>query len=126
MIRAKISKIGEGKILCEALTYEYILKEIRPTSVEDGTIGTVVMNTKQTLGITKDAIPIIEQIFKEALCDGGSLGDIDWFESTGNGNWNFSWIGPIKREFTIGEEVYKARDASLVPLNTGVFVLLNE
>lgn len=102
-IIAKITLIKPDTLLFQCLSKEIIENVVYPT--EQSRIGTVVINSKNHVSITKEALPLLEDLFDSAKSDGGDLGDIDWFYS--NKGCCFSWLGLIERTFKIGEEVWK-------------------
>lgn len=101
---AKVSLI-DGNLVFESLVSEIVEKKIYPTGGDR--IGTVVTGSKEGLAIEKAAIEPLKKLFEDATPE-GSLGDIDWFISNDD-QFNFSWLGPLTRTFTPGEEVVKAR-----------------
>jgi len=89
---ARISANKDGdRLMCEALVDEDIEKKIAVTG--GSKIGTVVMDTKKHLGITRSAIKLLRDISDTAERAGGSFGSLDWYKSD-DGVYNFGWLGP--------------------------------
>ena len=58
-----------------------------------GRIGALVMDSKKHLGIEEQAIPVLQELFEKAGCDGDGFGDINWSKA-GDGRCIFGWLGP--------------------------------
>lgn len=106
-IVAKVYLNEDGLLTFEALSDEIIEDCLYPSGGDR--IGVVVIDTEKNLGIAKNAIEPLKKLFKEAVTDGGDLGDIGFFWS--EEGFCLSWIGQNKRVFQPGEEVYRAGDA---------------
>lgn len=70
-------------------------------------IGVTVLNPKENVAITKEAVPVLKELIDNSLCDGGDMGDISWdlFPDYSS----FGWIGGNKRIFKPKEKIYRAR-----------------
>jgi len=121
-ILAKITLIGKDTLKFECLSDKPVRDKIYPPG--NGRIGTVVLNSIKNLGIEKKALPVLKKLFDDAECDGGDMGDIDWFRSD-NGKGNFAWLGDPVRIFKLKDETYKARgNYYMDALHNGEFVQL--
>lgn len=54
-------------------------------------LGVVLMDSEKHLGVEKQAVPILKQLFVEAGCDGDGFGDVSWDDK-----FAFGWLGPNK------------------------------
>ena len=82
----------KGYLVIECLA-EKSAKDVCTLSIDNPScIGQVIHNTSKHLGISKEAIKLLEQVPK----GNDSLGDIDFFKSN-DGFWNFAWIGGPKK-----------------------------
>lgn len=117
-IVARVS-MENGKLVFETFSDDEIKDKLYPHG--NGRIGAVILDTEKHLGITKEALPKLKELFEKSPSSGDGLGDIDWFKSN-DGKLNFGWLGGNKRVFESGDEVYKAKGASFVE---DKFVLLD-
>ncbi len=88
-LNAKITA-HNGILICQTMA-DKSSEECVLISDTPGVIGNVYMNTKETLGISKEALEILRTLKKGR----DSIGDIDWF-ATGD-KYAFGWLGPIHR-----------------------------
>lgn len=101
--------MDDDLLTLETTTEKIVEGKLYPAG--DGRIGVVLRDSKKYLGVTKDAVPVLEDLFRRAGCDGDGFGDIDWYES---GNvFCFGWLGPNKIQWdpTTFEEADRAVDA---------------
>lgn len=110
---AKVYLNENGDLVCEALVKESIDDGIYlsgPCKTEDGRdtfrIGVSVIDPKNNVAITKDAIPVLKKLIDNSLCDGGGGGDISW--NVYSEYSSFGWFGDNKRVFKNDEQVYRA------------------
>lgn len=78
----------KGKLVIELLAQKSIANEVTTSLDTPGVFGQVIENTKEHLGVSKEAIELLKQVKKGY----DSIGDVDWFK-VDNGNYAFGWIG---------------------------------
>lgn len=74
--------------------------------------GAYVSNTRQYLGITKQAIPVFTRILENATDAGTFLGAINWFHND-DGTAIFSWLGPVKKCISITESISRRGNVAI-------------
>ena len=85
-------RLTESGLLAMETTTEKVIDDILyPFGC--GRIGVVLIDSKKHLGVEKEAVPILRKLFKASIPSGGSIGNIDWFQ-TGDGYFVFGWLGP--------------------------------
>jgi len=99
-------------IVCELVAEASIPNEVVTTIDTPGNIGQVIMNTKEHLGVSKEALELLKTVKKGH----DSLGDVDWFSTMNGAAHAFGWIGgpyaikdpktcEASRQYVIGEFV---------------------
>ena len=89
---AKIYLEGD-KIVFEALAEDDIPDKICLS--KNGRLGVVVCDTKNNLGITKEAVKVLKNIIKRADKCNDDLNVLDWWKCTDN-TYALSWMGNNK------------------------------
>jgi hypothetical protein len=84
-------------------------------------IGQAIHNTKYHLGISKQAVRLLEQVKRS----GDDLGEIDFWKCTDN-TWNFSWLGGIKRIVNPNDEECTGSNNYQVPNSSEYISIKNE
>jgi len=79
-----------GVLVCETLATASN-KDCSLSIDNPNRIGQVFMNTKETLGVSEEAIELLKKI----PIGRDSIGDVDWFESSAQGDV-FGWLGGPK------------------------------
>jgi len=87
MLHAKIVAYKDYLVF-ELLATKSIKDEVVTSIDNPNVIGQVIMGTKESLGVSKEAIELIGHV-KRCRDD---IGDIDWFKSK-DGKENFAWLG---------------------------------
>jgi len=78
----------KGRIVMELLATKSIAGEVATSLDSPSSFGQVIMNTKEHLGVSKEALELLKTVKR----GNDSLGGIDWFK-TSDGNHAFSWMG---------------------------------
>lgn len=78
----------KGRLVMELLAKISIEGAVATSLDTPGNMGQVIMNTKEHLGVSKEAL----ELLKTVKPGRDSMGDIDWF-ATSDGNHAFSWLG---------------------------------
>ena len=91
-----------GVLVCETLATASN-KDCALSIDNPGRIGQVFMNTKETLGVSEEAIELLKKI----KIGRDSIGDVDWFESV-QGDV-FGWLGGPKTIKDTADELETAR-----------------
>jgi hypothetical protein len=78
----------KGFLVFELLVKSSIDGKVTSSIDNPGTIGQIIHDTKNNLGISNEAL----QLLKTIKCSNDSIGDLDWFE-TPDGCASFGWIG---------------------------------
>lgn len=109
-IRAKITA-HNGVLIIECTEKNSTPGETHLSIDQKGVIGQVIMKTRETLGVSDEALALLKTVKRGA----DSLGDVDWWK-TNDGHTAFSWLGPMcrlmdpsdaeaSRQYIIGEYV---------------------
>ncbi len=89
----KVSKNADGHIVLETTTEDEVKDILYPAG--GSRLGPILVDSKQHLEVTKDAVPLLRKLFEDAGCDGDGFGDIEWSKSA-DGKYIFGWLGPNK------------------------------
>jgi len=113
----------DTKPLIRVLSYKGILVIDTPEEYWSGTkffipnggskIGCLVRDTKNHLGISKEAVTLLQKIRRS----GDDIGDVMWFRAD-DGECIFGWLGPAIRlvnpDKAEGDSTYEVRDGQYV------------
>ena len=78
----------KGKLVIELLATKSIPNEVTTSLDTLGVFGQVIENTKEHLGVSKEAMELLKKVKKGH----DDLGDVDWFKAN-NDHYVFGWIG---------------------------------
>lgn len=112
--------LEEGNVVFEALSTKVVKGKLYPTGGDR--LGTVCINSDKHVGVTKEALEPLKKLLLATHKNCDCMGDIDMWKTTDNKTC-FSWIGPIKRIFTIGKHNETGRDTIW---NLDKFVILED
>ncbi len=84
-------------------------------------VGQVIHNTKNHLGVSKQAVELLERVKRS----GDDLGEIDFWKSD-NDTWHFSWLGGIKRIVNPTDEECTGSNSYQVPNSSEYVSIENE
>lgn len=112
-IRAKVTAY-KGILAIECTEKESTPGETHLSIDQSGVIGQVIMNTKETLGVSPEALEVLKTIPKGR----DSIGDVDWWE-VNDGTYAFGWLGGMCRllepEGAVTSRQYKQGDYVEIP-----------
>ena len=91
MLHAKVTA-HKGNLVLELLAEKSIENQVITTLDTPFTIGQVIMDTGTHLGISAEALELLNGIKR----DNDDFGDVDWFR-TSDGKACFGWLGGPKR-----------------------------
>lgn len=78
----------KGYLVCELLAEQSVDGEVTTSLDNPGCFGQVVHDTAQHLGVSQEALALLQQVQRGT----DDLGDVDWFR-TSDGKASFGWIG---------------------------------